>query len=137
MNGVIHMTEAKQNKHPRKGEVWYALFPFEDELVLKPRPVIVLQENDEDIGVLSVKVTKHEPRDKFDYRIFYWKEAKLKMKSTARISKSMYLPIDMFERKKGDLHPSDLDTVEKLFHDYVLEQYTEQRVASDSETPSI
>lgn len=45
----------------RKGEVWFVEFPLEeDNLQTINRPVIVLDENT--LGVLSVKITKHMPR---------------------------------------------------------------------------
>lgn len=105
---------------PKRGEVWFANFPLEeDENITLPRPVIVLEDHDDSVGVLTIKVTKHGVRDEWDYEIFYWKEAKLKIKSTARISKAMYLSLDSFLNKKGDLHIDDLNEVDKLFNEYV------------------
>ena len=44
-----------------KGEVWFVEFPLEeDNSKTINRPVIVLDENT--LGVLSVKITKHSPR---------------------------------------------------------------------------
>ena len=44
-----------------KGEVWFVEFPLEeDNSQTINRPVIVLDENT--LGVLSVKITKHSPR---------------------------------------------------------------------------
>lgn len=71
-----------------KGEVWFVEFPLEEdnERTIN-RPVIVLDENV--LGVLSVKITKHSPRreDPYDTPILYWKEANLRLSSTARVSK--------------------------------------------------
>lgn len=118
------------NNNPKRGEVWYAKFPLEeDPHKILPRPVIVLEENDETVGVLSIKVTKHNPRDEWDTELFYWEEAKLKMKSTARTSKAIYLKLDMFDRKLGDLNPSDLDRVEKLFNEYVEHLQSEEKTS--------
>lgn len=72
----------------RKGEVWFVKFPFEeDKTQTTNRPVVVLDENI--LGVLSVKITKHRVRasDPYDVPILYWEDAHLKMASTARISK--------------------------------------------------
>ncbi|EKS4345268.1 type II toxin-antitoxin system PemK/MazF family toxin [Clostridium botulinum] len=117
------MKKLKNNKNPKRGEVWYVKFPLEeDENKTLPRPVIVLEDHDEVVGVLSIKVTKHKPRDKWDYELFYWKEAKLRMKSTARIAKALYLNLDMFDRKFGDLHEEDLKNVDNLFNEYLLDK---------------
>ena len=44
-----------------KGEVWFVEFPLEeDECKSINRPVVVLDENI--LGVLSVKITKHKAR---------------------------------------------------------------------------
>ena len=43
----------------RKGEVWFVEFPLEEDASrIINRPVIVLDENV--LGVLSVKITKHK-----------------------------------------------------------------------------
>ena len=55
-----------------KGEVWFVEFPLEeDESKSINRPVIVLDENI--LGVLSVKITKHKARkeDPYDIPIIY------------------------------------------------------------------
>lgn len=45
----------------RKGEVWFVEFPLEEEPYRTlNRPVVVLDENI--LGVLSVKITKHKAR---------------------------------------------------------------------------
>ena len=45
----------------RKGEVWFVEFPLEEDASrIINRPVIVLDENV--LGVLSVKITKHKER---------------------------------------------------------------------------
>jgi hypothetical protein len=103
------------------GEVWLVNFPLEEnpETYLR-RPVIVLGDEEEP-EVLSVKVTKTEPRedDEFDTPIVYWKEASLRFKSTARISKTIHLPRSQFIHKIGDLHPEDLTKVQSLFIKYI------------------
>ena len=69
----------------RKGEVWFVEFPLEEDASrIINRPVIVLDENV--LGVLSVKITKHKVRkeDPYDIPIIYWSEAGLRLASTAR-----------------------------------------------------
>lgn len=61
-----------------KGEVWFVEFPLEeDSSRILNRPVVVLDENL--LGVLSVKITKHRVReeDPYDIPIIYWQEASL------------------------------------------------------------
>ena len=92
-----------------KGEVWFVEFPLEeDSSQTINRPVVVLDENT--LGVLSVKITKHLPRveDPYDTPILYWKEANLRLASTARVSKVFLLTPDSFIFKIGDLHHDDI-----------------------------
>lgn len=81
-----------------EGEVWFVEFPLEeDNSKYFNRPVIVLDEDK--LGVLSVKITKHKVRsnDPYDTPILYWQEANLRLASTARVSKVQNLkPDDIF-----------------------------------------
>ena len=106
-----------------KGEVWFVEFPLEENLSQTiNRPVIVLDENT--LGVLSVKITKHMPReeDPYDIPILYWQEANLRLASTARVSKVFLLPQDSFIFKIGDLHPDDLQRIEDMHQKYLREK---------------
>lgn len=103
-----------------KGEVWFVEFPLEENnSITINRPVVVLDENT--LGVLSVKITKHSPRleDPYDIPIIYWNEANLRLASTARISKVVLLSADSFIFKIGDLHPDDLQRVEEMYQQYL------------------
>ena len=103
-----------------KGEVWFVEFPIEeDNSQIINRPVVVLDENR--LGVLSVKITKHAPRqeDPNDTPILYWREANLRLASTARISKVMLLPQDSFIFKIGDLHQDDLLRIEEMYQTFL------------------
>lgn len=105
-----------------KGEVWFVEFPLEeDNSQTINRPVIVLDENT--LGVLSVKITKHSPRaeDPYDTPILYWQEANLRLASTARVSKVYLLPQENFIFKIGNLHQDDLDRVETMYQKYLEE----------------
>jgi len=107
-----------------KGEVWFVEFPLEENpLQTINRPVIVLDENT--LGVLSVKITKHIPRteDPYDTPILYWQEANLRLASTARVSKVFLLPQDSFIFKIGDLHQDDLKRIEDRYQEYLEEQF--------------
>ena len=103
-----------------KGEVWFVEFPIEeDNSQIINRPVVLLDENL--LGVLSVKITKHAPRleDPYDTPILYWREANLRLASTARISKVMLLPQDSFIFKIGELHQDDLLRVEEMYQKFL------------------
>ena len=105
-----------------KGEVWVVEFPLEeDNSQTINRPVVVLDENI--LGVLSVKITKHLPRkeDPYDTPIIYWQEANLRLASTARVSKVFLLSQDSFIFKIGDLHQDDLERVEEMYQKYLEE----------------
>lgn len=103
-----------------KGEVWFVEFPLEeDESKTINRPVVVLDENI--LGVLSVKITKHLPRkeDRYDTPIIYWQEANLRLASTARVSKITLLARDSFIFKIGALHKDDLDRIEEMYKKFL------------------
>lgn len=105
-----------------KGEVWFVEFPLEEDTSRTiNRPVVVLDENN--LGVLSVKITKHLPRtdDPYDTPILYWQEANLRLASTARISKVIVLPQESFIFKIGELHPKDMLRVEEMYQRYILD----------------
>lgn len=105
-----------------KGEVWFVEFPLEEDNGRTiNRPVIVLDENI--LGVLSVKITKHSPRkeDPYDTPILYWQEANLRLSSTARVSKVTLLSKESFIFKIGDLHNDDLIRVENMYEKFLSE----------------
>lgn len=107
-------------KNMMPGEVWFVEFPLEeDPTTFINRPVVVLDVDK--LEVLSVKVTKHAVRkeDPYDMPIMYWKEAKLKFASTARISKVTKLPGDSFIFKIGDLHEQDMNTLTDVYIKYI------------------
>jgi hypothetical protein len=107
-------------KEINKGEVWQVKFPLEeDENKFFPRPAVVL--DTDNFEVLSVKVTKHEPRDndEYDIPILYWEDAKLRCKSTARIRHTKFLSKGKFIFKYGDLHSDDFDNIKNRFSEYI------------------
>lgn len=101
--------------------MWFVEFPLEeDNSNTINRPVVILDENT--LGVLSVKITKHLPRqeDPYDIPIIYWQEANLRLASTARVSKVMVLSPDSFIFKIGDLNHEDLQRIEEMYEHYLL-----------------
>ena len=104
----------------QKGEVRFVEFPLEeDNSKTLNRPVVVLDDNT--LGVLSVKITKHKVRqnDQYDVPIIYWEDANLRLASTARISKVILLPKDSFIFKIGSLHREDLLRIESMYEKYL------------------
>lgn len=104
----------------QKGEVWFVEFPLEeDNSKTLNRPVVVLDDNT--LGVLSVKITKHKVRqnDPYDVPIIYWEDANLRLASTARISKVILLPKDSFIFKIVSLHREDLLRIESMYEKYL------------------
>ena len=95
-------------------------FPLEeDSTQILNRPVVVLDENI--LGVLSVKITKHNPRtaDPYDIPILYWNEAGLRLASTARVSKVMLLSRDSFIFQIGNLRKEDMEEIETAYKDFL------------------
>lgn len=114
-NGTII---TKMNISP--GEVWLVKFPLEeDKSQYLKRPVIVLDV--ETMEVLSVKVTTTPPgeNDPYDTPILYWEYAKLRMKSTARVSKTILVDKSQFIHIIGDLHHEDFENVQQQFMMYI------------------
>ena len=105
-----------------KGEVWFVEFPLEEDPTrILNRPVVVLDENL--LGVLSVKITKHKVReeDPYDIPIIYWEDANLRLASTARVSKVTLLAKDSFIFKIGNLHSDDLERIEDMYKKFLQE----------------
>lgn len=94
------------------GEIWYANFPLEeDPSIYIKRPIIIA-----DIclpNILAIKVTKHKPRinDQYDTSIMKYREAGLKLPSTARISKIVIINVSQISSRKGKLHPLDYNLI--------------------------
>ena len=105
-----------------KGEVWFVEFPLEeDPSRILNRPVIVLDENL--LGVLSVKITKHKVRkeDPYDTPIIYWQEASLRLASTARVSKVTLHTKESLILKIGDLHKDNIKRIKKMLIKFLEE----------------
>ncbi|HZK84498.1 MAG TPA: type II toxin-antitoxin system PemK/MazF family toxin [Desulfosporosinus sp.] len=105
--------------HILVGDVWFAEFPLEEDSTHFLRPVIVL--NVDTLDVLSVKVTKTNPRaeDNYDTPIIFWQTANLRCKSTARVTKTIAIDKSQFKRRIGTLHPDDLIIIQNLFIHFI------------------
>lgn len=118
-----------------EGEVWFVEFPLEEDSNQSiNRPVVVLDEDR--LGVLSVKITKHSVRenDPYDTPILYWQEANLRLASTARVAKVMILNPDNFIFKIGDLHPDDLKRIEEVYMHFIDGTLPNEEQEEEAET---
>lgn len=104
----------------RPQEVWFANFPFsEDPTRFKRRPVIVLDVDNENCIVLSMKVTSRSPRSEFEIEIFDWATIPLDHISTADASSVKQIPKSNFDKKVGRLSNDDWDNVTDLYFRYL------------------
>ena len=104
----------------RPQEVWFAEFPFrEDNSQSKDRPVIVLDVEEGDAKVLSMKVTSTSPRSEYEIEIFDWALIPLAHISTADAASVRRIPKRMFRRKLGKLSDADWDNVMSLYAQYL------------------
>lgn len=110
-------------------DIWLTDFPYEeDNLQYLSRPVIVLSV--EPLWLLSVKVTKTNPReyDPYDIAIDKWKESGLEHPSTARVSKTAGLSVTNFKKQLGRLHPDERSKIINAFYDFMASQKTDKAV---------
>lgn len=100
----------------QRWEIWEADVPFEEGRGSKKRPVLILSE--EEVLVLSLKMTSHEPRYKKlegEYEVMRWEEAGLKKPTVIQCSKELQLSKDRFTGKKyGRLTATDIIGVQAI-----------------------
>lgn len=105
-------------KEIKQWDVWLVDFPLEENRKkFLTRPAIVLSVDP--LQLLSLKITKHKPRDKYDVVIYKWKEAGLRYQSTARTSKPVFLSRYKFIHKLGVLDEFDRINVDNSFREYI------------------
>lgn len=91
-------------------EIWLAQVVYEDKPLVQKRPVLVVPTGQ---VLLVAKMTKTEPRNKYEHKIVYWKESGLLMATTIRTEKLLKMPEKDMLHKLGDLHPVDIAEFEK------------------------
>jgi len=97
---------------PKRWEIWWAWFEYEDIPTRKLRPVLVLSENQ--AYILSAKITSKGPRNIYgEYEIIKWKSANLSKPSTIRLSQIHRLNAGDFAERIGILQPMDRQMVEE------------------------
>lgn len=95
-------------------DVLIARVEFEDRPgVAKPRPVIVLNVDEAEMVLLSVKVTSHAPREWREGEVVLedWAEEGLARPSVARCSKLLYLAPSDIRARCGRLSTRDREAV--------------------------
>jgi mRNA interferase MazF len=98
------------------GEVWFVRFPFEeDPTQFKARPVIVMESSAGRVFVLSLMVTTHAPRDRFDVLLSDYSAAGLHKPSVVRTSRSMEIRVEDFLHYIGTLTDRDFLRVSDTF----------------------
>lgn len=71
---------------------------------------------------MSVPITSAAPRDEYDIEVFDWAEIPLDHISTARISKTIVIPVSDFLKKLGKVSDDDWDNITDLLIQY-MEHY--------------
>ena len=105
------------------GEVWFANFPLEEDPTnYLPRPVIILNVDEQDVLVIKITKTSPRPDDRFDTPIVNWQFTNLRMQFTARVSKTQFIKKNQIKHKIGNLHPNDLFLLQNKYIEYINSQ---------------
>ena len=107
---------------PIKWEIWFVDMPFEEEIGSKPRPVLVLITNEENIVV--GKMTTHLPRSEspYEYQLIDWRGAGLTCQTTLRLSKLARISSTCFIKKIGVIQPVDQINVYSLLQQIIKDK---------------
>ena len=104
----------------KEREVWSAWVGYEDRPSKgKYRPVLVIDVNDTQAVVMSVPFTSTTPRDEYDIEVFDWYDIPLDHISTARISKTIVIPISDFRKRLGQVSDEDWNNITDLLMTYM------------------
>lgn len=104
----------------KEREVWSAWVRYEDRPDEgKYRTVLVIDVDGDKAVVMSVPFTSTEPRDEYDIEVFDWTEIPLDHISTARISKTIVIPVSDFLKKLGKVSDDDWDNITNLLMQYM------------------
>lgn len=122
----------------KKKEVWFVDYPYEDNPDLsKVRPVVVLDVIEDNLEVLSVKVTSKPPRtdndvlDFYEVPLFDWQKANLSKPSVARISKITLVQRDAFLERIGIVSEKDWNNIKKKARQFFKELSPENEEEND------
>jgi len=96
----------RSTMHYKAWEVWLAYVKYEDKPVAKKRPVLIVP--DSNGSLMMVKMTKHEPRNDFEYEVVKWHTAGLTTKTTIRTGKNLKISDTTLIHRLGNLDPVDV-----------------------------
>ena len=68
---------------------------------------------------MSVPFTSTFARDEYDIEVFDWKEIPLDHSSTARISKTIVVPVSDLRKKLGIISEEDWENITELLMQYM------------------
>ena len=104
----------------KEREVWSAWVGYEHQPSEgKYRPVLVIDVNDTQVVVMSIPFTSTTPRDEYDIEVFDWHDIPLDHISTARISKTIVIPISDFRKRLGRVSDEDWNNITDLLMSYM------------------
>lgn len=99
-----------------KWDLYWATYEYlyNNEKQIVRRPVIILDQNE--VVPIAMEVTKHPPRidepNQWDYPIEFWREAGLRLPSTAKVTEINYIRDRIPERWKiGHLDDFDIENI--------------------------
>lgn len=98
----------------RRWDIWLANVPYDGQPVSKPRPVLVL--DDDNLDVFVFKMTKTPPRSNFEneYPVIDWRGAGLRVQTTIRGGRRLRISKDAFIHKIGTLKAIDILNVKEF-----------------------
>lgn len=99
-----------------KWDLYWATYEYlyNNEEQIVRRPVIILNQNE--VVPIVMEITKHPPRidepNQWDYPIEFWREAGLRLPSTAKVTEINYIRDRLPERWKiGHLDDFDIENI--------------------------
>ncbi|MCL2050879.1 MAG: type II toxin-antitoxin system PemK/MazF family toxin [Lachnospiraceae bacterium] len=93
-------------------EVWFAKVKFEDSDLVKNRPVLIIGQSK--AIIISLKMTTHSQRDRYDYPLRHWNKAGLKKETIVRTTKICHLIESDLVWKIGRLSEHDIIQIQNL-----------------------
>lgn len=105
------------------GEVWWVMFPYQDQSVEKRRPAIVI--DDDTIAILTVQVTSKDKNVPYSIELEDWDSVGLSKPSWARIDRIVKISEWNIESKIGELSDRDLNKILQLTTEYISGMFHE------------
>lgn len=102
---------------PQPGEIWLAEIPFTSGTASKPRPVLVLWTDANDVVVAAV--TSAPPRSATDVALQDWTAEGLRVASTVRLSRLDCLEQNLLFRRLGVISKTDAQRLKQIWTDQI------------------